>query len=261
MRSPFPGVDPYLENQGRWPDFHARFLTYCCDILNDRLPDQYVAQMDERIRLVEPPDDEARLVRPDLLIGRSEVSQMPMTSPSSTGTVTLEPVTIPVTILEEVRETRVEILHVPDRMLVTVLELLSPSNKTATGLEDYRAKRVQILGQPVHLVEWVLLVGGHRLPMRRSLPPGDYYSFVARAECRPNCEVYSWSVRQPLPTIPVPLMAPDPDILLDLADLFATAYARGRYSRLIDYKAPLTLPLAPEDRDWAEKRARGEPNA
>ena len=37
MPSPFPGIDPYLESQGYWPDFHARFITYCRDALNEIL--------------------------------------------------------------------------------------------------------------------------------------------------------------------------------------------------------------------------------
>jgi Protein of unknown function (DUF4058) len=66
----------------------------------------------------------------------------------------------------------------------------------------------------------------------------------------------SWSIRDPLPTIPVPLMAPDPDISLDLAAVFGAVYRRGQYERSIDYQAPLELPLAPKDRTWAQKRAR-----
>ena len=46
MKSPFPGMDPYLEDQGRWPDFHAS--TYDCAALSD-LPDDYVAQMGEEV--------------------------------------------------------------------------------------------------------------------------------------------------------------------------------------------------------------------
>ena len=38
MRSPFPGMDPYLEDQGRWPDFHASTITYCRDALSDCSP-------------------------------------------------------------------------------------------------------------------------------------------------------------------------------------------------------------------------------
>jgi hypothetical protein len=28
MPSRFPGVDPYLESQWFWPDFHATFIVY-----------------------------------------------------------------------------------------------------------------------------------------------------------------------------------------------------------------------------------------
>src|SRR5205085_8771496 len=130
------------------------------------------------------------------------------------GALALEPVTIPLMILDETREVFIEILHRPDRSLVSVLELLSPSNKIDPGRGDYLAKRNAILRQPVHLVELDLLVGGRRLPMDRPLPAGDYYVLVARGDRRPDCDVYAWTVRQPLPTFRVPLLAPDPDILI-----------------------------------------------
>jgi hypothetical protein len=87
------------------------------------------------------------------------------------------------------------------------------------------------------------------------IPHGDYFAFVARAECRPDCDVYAWSIRQPLPSIPIPLKAPDPDLPLALEDAFALAYKRGRYARTTDYSRPLDLALAPEDKDWVERIA------
>ncbi len=89
----------------------------------------------------------------------------------------------------------------------------------------------------------------------KPMPPGDYYALVARAQRRPNCDVYAWSIRQPLPTIPIPLKVGDPDVRLNLVDSFALAYQRGRYGRTIDYSRPLDLPLDPEDRAWAEQIA------
>ncbi len=255
MASPFPGVDPYLESQGRWPDFHGSIITYCRDALNDRLPPGYVAQIDERIHLIEAPDAVRSLLRPDVAIERRDA---PRTVPQGPAVaLEMEPVTIPLLLEEEVRETRVEILHLPDRELIAVLEVLSPSNKEEPGFSQYRGKRSDILGPPIHLIELDFLIGGHRIPLRRPLPPGDFYALVARGNRRPDCAVYSWTVRQPLPTIPIPLKAPDPDLRLDLADLFAKAYERGRYALLIDYRRDLPLPLAPEDRSWAEELARG----
>ena len=112
------------------------------------------------------------------------------------GAATLEPVTIPhLFIEEEQRERWIEILHRPERSLVTTLELLSPSNKEESGLHRYRDKRFALLLQNVHLVEVDLLLGGRRLPLRDPLPPADYYVLISRGDQRPNCHVYHWTLR------------------------------------------------------------------
>ncbi len=163
MSSPFPGMDPYLENPAFWSDFHARFINYWSDALAEILPDQYEARIDE--------------------------------------------------IEEEERHERwIEIIHRPERSLVAVLELLSPANKEEPGRSDYLAKRNALLRHPVHLVELDLLIGGQRLPLEQNLPPGDYYALVSRGNRRPECQVYHWTMRQPLPAIPIPLLPSDPDV-------------------------------------------------
>jgi hypothetical protein len=164
----------------------------------------------------------------------------------------LEPVTIPLTILEGPRETYIEILHRPDRSLVAVLELLSPANKEQPGRTEYLAKRNALLYQQVHLVELDLLRGGRRPPLAKPLPPGDCYYFVSRAEQRPDCQVYAWGLRQPLPTLPVPLRAPDPDLMIPLASVFATAYDRGRFQRRIDYRGQLPAHLRADEKSWVD---------
>ncbi|MGB2609467.1 MAG: DUF4058 family protein, partial [Isosphaeraceae bacterium] len=112
MPSPFPGIDPYLESQGYWPDFHASLTTYCRDALNDVLPESYEARLGEQLRLVERREPQGRTVLPDVSV------------------LTLEPVTIdlPVEEIEEVRDLWIEIRHRPDRDLVTAIEILSPTN-------------------------------------------------------------------------------------------------------------------------------------
>jgi hypothetical protein len=255
MPSPFPGIDPYLESQAYWPDFHARFLIYCCDAIAARLPSSYITLVDERIRLVEPSTGEGCLTRPDRVVGRREPATPVLVTPANASTAVLDPVVIPLPEFEEVRETQIRILHVSDRSVVTVLELLSPSNKVNSGFHDYLDKRIKLQAQPIHLIELDFLLGGQRLPMRRPLPPGDYYALIARADRRPNCDVYSWSVRQHLPEIPVPLKAPDPDVFINLSELYSTAFERGFYARVLDYQTPLQVPLAPEDRAWAEELA------
>src|SRR5690242_12792554 len=128
MKSPFPGMDPFLEQPAFWSDFHARFVNYWCEAIADVLPPQYEATLGERVYLVERDPDQRKLGYPDVAVTREESGSVAQTSHLG-ATATLEPVTIPVTILEGPRETFIEILYQPDRSLVTALELLSPANK------------------------------------------------------------------------------------------------------------------------------------
>jgi hypothetical protein len=252
-------MDPYLEDPAYWLDFHARFTTYWCDAVADLLPPNYEARLEEQFRLVERTSEETRRGRPDVgILQRSPSGSAP--APAG-GTLTLEPVTVPHVVLEEMRDVRIQLLHNPGRTLVAVLELLSPSTKRDPDRGEYLDKRYGLLRRKVHLVELDLLVGGHRLPMREPLPPGDYYALVSRAERYPDCQVYAWTVRQPLPEIRIPLRAPDPDVVLPLGPVFATAYERGRYARSIDYATPPRAPLPPQDREWATALAGQAPRA
>jgi hypothetical protein len=254
MPSPFPGIDPYLESQELWPDFHVRFITALADAINEKLPEPYVARIDERMNLVERPKEEVKQIRLDLTVERQGPGHA--TTASAQGTLTLEPVTLPLKFLEEYREVFLEILHWPDQKVVAVAELLSPSNKAGNNRRDYLVKRNGLMKRDVHLIELDFLVGGRRLPMENPLPPGNYFALIARAERRPDCDVFAWTVRDRLPTIPISLLPPDPDLVIDLAPLFASVYERARYARSIEYRDPLNVPLAPEDRTWAEERAR-----
>jgi hypothetical protein len=254
MANPFPGVDPFLESQGYWPDFHASFITYWRDALIDVLPSNYEARMDERINLVELPAQTIKRIEPDVAVERRGPSAP--TPPAPAGVALLEPVTIPHLIEEEQRETYIEIVRRPNRTLVAVLEVLSPVTKGKSGRGAFLAKRHALLRQKVHLVEPDLLLSGQRLPMREPLPPGDFYALVSRAGFRPDCQVYAWSIHHPLPAIPLPLMPPDADVWVDLAAVFNLTYERGRYARSLDYGSPLPHSLKAEDRSWAMERLR-----
>jgi hypothetical protein len=152
-------------------------------------------------------------------------------------------------------------LQVPVLELVTVLEILSPSNKAGSGRADYLVKREAYIDRPINLVEIDLILRGARMPMERRLPPGDYYAVVARAETRPDASVYAWPIQHPLPVLPIPLRSPDPDVTLDLARVFTLSYDRGRYELFMRYGTPLPagLPIDAEARSWAETVVRGAP--
>lgn len=146
-------------------------------------------------------------------------------------------------------------MHHPNHTLIAVLEVLSPANKEEPGRSEYLVKRNGLLRQQVHLVELDLLRSGQRVPLQDPLPPADFYYLLSRGNRRPECQVYSWTLRHRLPILPIPLRDPDPDICIDLGAVFATTYQRGRYRQQIDYSAPPPCPLSPEDRAWIMERA------
>jgi hypothetical protein len=261
MPSPFPGMDPYLENPSIWMDFHESFITYCRDALNERLPDAYETRIEERINLVELPAERVRSFRADIAVSAASDSHGPGAAGSSHANggnvATIEPVTIPLVFYEVLSESKVHVLHRDEQRLVTVIELLSPTNKSGEGFHLYKSKRNAIVCSRVNLVEIDLLLGGQRVELQDPLPAGDYFAFVARGNRRPDCDVFGWSVRSPLPSLPIPLLSPDPDLQLDLQELFATTYDRGRYRRSLRYADSPVVPLAKEDLDWAAALGKG----
>jgi hypothetical protein len=254
MPSPFPGMDPFLEACGLWNDFHGTFIHSWRDAIMAALPDDYVACTDERLCISELAGERAGSMSPDITVSQTKTARSGPARVS--GGAVLEPEVIPVVLEEETRETFIEIHRVADERLVTVIELLSPSNKDSRDRSQYLAKRNIILRQEVHLVKLDLLLGGQRLPMQRPLPPAHYYAIVSRWDRRPDCEVYHWTLDRPLPAIPIPLAAPDPDLTIDLAQVFTTTFERGRYDRSIKYGEPLSLPVAREELAWIQDRAR-----
>jgi hypothetical protein len=249
MNSPFPGMDPFLEQPAFWSDFHFTFINYWREAIADALPPEYEATLGERVYLVEHDPDMRKLGFPDVAVTHDDLSS-PTPPSSSSGTATLEPVTIPLIILDGPRETYIEIVHQPEQSLVATLELLSPANKAQPGRTEYLAKRHALIYQKVHLVELDLLLGGRRV--QEPLPLADYYYLVSHGDRRPDCNVYRWTLREPLPTLPVPLRAPDPDIFVDLGAVFATAYSRARFFRRINYQAPIPTVVNKRDQAWVE---------
>jgi hypothetical protein len=142
------------------------------------------------------------------------------------------------------------------RTVVTVIELLSPTNKTpGDGCSEYLVKRNNIFCTLAHLVEIDLLRGGQRLVTREPLAPADFYTFVCRTECSPKVEVYGWTLHDRLPVIPIPLAAGDPDVPLDLQAAFTTTYDRCGYDYALDYRLPVEPPLEPSASDWVRSVA------
>jgi len=145
--------------------------------------------------------------------------------------------------ISEVPHVTIEIRDVDDRQLVTAIELLSPTNKRGKSYEKYVTKRQRILSSTVHLLEIDLLRQGKRVPMQQPLPSAPYFVFLSRAEKRPISDVWPIDLDDPLPTVPVPLLSGDEDVLLDLQQAFTATYELHGYDLLIDYSQPPEVAL------------------
>ncbi len=233
MAGPFPGMDPYLESQALWPDFHNGLIAEIRNELGARLPDSYVARVDERIEVATSESDPPASFRPDVLVGRFE-GAIPGVASGRAPSATLEPAFVEILDRdpEELRITWVEIRALPEMELVTAVEVLSPINKSWQGRRAYLDKRNKLHDARVNLVEIDLLLEGAPLPMKQRIEPGAYYAIVARGARLPVTEVYRWTVRDPLPSLPIPLREPDPAVEIDLGTLVTRVYNLGRYGRI-----------------------------
>ena len=153
------------------------------------------------------------------------------------------------------RHSYLEIRDRQRRQLVTVIELLSPSNKSSGPDRDqYLGKRERILASRTHLVELDLLRGGPRLPLE-DLPACDYYAMVSRCNERPRVGLWPIGLRDRLPTIPIPLLPPDPDARLDLQAVLNHVYDAAGYEDYV-YANPPEPALGEADAAWARQFAR-----
>ena len=248
MPSPFPGMNPYLERDETWHDFHERFLPLAAELLTPQIRPNFIAKLDENVYIHELPATQRLLAgRADLAVVRGSQSAAP--APSTTTLRAPSFVQVPVAI-DEQRETFVEIRDRQTRELITVVELLSPSNKrTGPDREQYLAKRRRLFASWVNLVEIDLLRDGPRLPLE-DLPACDYYVLVSRHDERPHAGLWPIHLRERLPLIPIPLRAPHADACLDLQQMLHRLYDAAGYEDYL-YTGEPEPPLPPGDATWA----------
>jgi hypothetical protein len=261
MASPFPGMDPYLEQF--WRDVHARLIIYAADQLQGNLPSDLRARVEERV-VVEPGvSDELRSVYPDIRVvergrGRSEAAA---TEPD---VAVLEPVTLRLE-SEPMTETCIEIIDVGSgKRVVTVIEVLSLANKLpGEGRDQYRQKQEELKAGRVSLVEIDLLRAGRRrlgvpyerVPISHRTP----YQACVRRGWDPNAvQIYGVPLRHRLPVVKIPLRQTDRDVPLDLQTLIEQCYRNGGYDADIDYRADPAPPLSADDEQWADELLRGQ---
>lgn len=251
MPSPFPGMDPYLENPIRWAGVHLNLISGIQAELNRQLPDGIVAEIDQYVWVTDDAGDRELLGNPDTFVtgphqanGAYPADPAGVAAPTATTTMSAR----------AVRRTRVvRIVSAEDARVLTVIEVLSPSNKNGgENREAYLAKRREYFAARSNLVEIDLLRDGDRLPMGRPRPPvSDYHVLVTRAGEYPRARVWTFGIREPFPTVPVPVNRTTAAVGLNLRPCLDRVYDEGRFVGKVDYDAPATPPLDRAGAEWA----------
>ncbi len=254
MTTPFPGMDPYLERAALWPDVHNSLIVALRDELQPLLRPRYYVSIEERTYMVEPGElvlagrADVAVVRPPTSLAASAQAQ-PSSEPSA--------ITVELDLPDQIRETYLEVRALADDQVVTLIELLSPTNKRAgEGREQYLRKRRAVLASLTHLIEIDLLRSGEPMPLRRGPGHSDYRILVSRSEQRPHATLLPCSVRQPLPPVRLPLIAGDAAPEVELTRILHALYDRAGYDLRVDYRAAPEPPLAGEDASWADALLR-----
>ncbi len=267
MPSPFPGMDPYLENPEIYPDFHDSMITYLREALQANLPAPYFAVLGRRVWI----EVSRRSIGPDIDVRRQGRGPTPLRAEPARGLALaksprVRPVVVKVS-HDEFRELFVEIYTRNDEgnRLVSSIEILSFSNKTPGehGRDLYVRKQKELLASKVHLVEIDLLRGGEHVtavPFDLAVEACgafDYHVSIHDFDDLETFFVYPIKLEESLPPIDIPLLPGDRPVTLDLQSVFDRCYDAGPYLREIRYGEDAVIPpLDPDQAAWAAKLVR-----
>ena len=258
MPSPFPGMDPYLEAPGRWPGFHNFYIAEMMAMLNVQLRPRYYADIEDRVYLSDEDDSGRSVIIPDVRIMPTKKKSTKGGGVTTAIPVAVEPIVVTTLFEEEISESYIRVIERDSRQVVTVIELLSPTNKVrgSRGQTNYLEKRAEVLRSQRHWVEIDFLRAGEPVIFRESYPECEYTAHVSRRGERPRALVWPIRLQTSLPRISIPLKGKDADTTLDLQELLTITYDRGAYDLKLDYTIDPDPPLTPDLAKWAKKHLK-----
>lgn len=258
MKSPFPGMDPYLEPY--WHDIHVALVGSARNALNENLPPHYVARSEERIAVDTDNPDHSHSFRPDVVISRPDPEFYEPQPGESVETQTIDaPIKFTV-MFEPIIEHYIKIISSDDETVVTIIEFLSPTNKIGRGATEYLQKRDEFLSAGVNVVEIDLVRRGDWRALIRpaSLGIDTPYRVITRlAGDHRSAHGYPIRFDHRLPKIQIPLRAGDPKVILELQPLLDAAYRGGRYGQTLNYAKPLDPPPTAAEASVIEQLLKG----
>jgi hypothetical protein len=251
MPSPFPGMDPYLEGY-LCPDVHNSIVSKIRQMLVPLLRPRYTARLEVYLAQDTAPEEEVGILYPDVEVLQTRQLSSPVLSNEGAIATTPAALTLPLMQPIEVRIPTIEIRNTAQNRLVACLEILSPVSKREPGLSEYRRKRQRLYEADVHLIEVDLLRRGTHPFDHPRLPAVAYLVTLTRSRSG-VVQVWPIALQDALPTIPIPLRDPDPDVALDLGAALQAIYDEAAYELSIDYtQAPPPPVLSTVDAKWVE---------
>lgn len=257
MPSPFPGMDPYLEHPGSWPNVHHRLITAIADALAPQLLPKYQVLIEERVYQTLGADS-ILVGIPDAVVQRTpSVPESTVMSSSVAAPPVVQPLTVTLPMPERVRQGHLEIRDIATSEVVTVVEVLSPANKRpGDGRTQYEHKRLTILASSSHLVEIDLLRQWEPMPTLSHNIRSNYRILVSQSDRRPQADLYAFSLSDPIPSFSLPLRAADAAPLVNLQELLNGIYERSGYEFVIDYRRDPVPPPANDENVWIDQMLR-----
>ena len=249
--SPFPGMDPYIEARHLWKGIHTQLIgELSTHLLPPLLAPTYYVDVEPSLQVRRD-----QSVFPDLQVLTSHPSSIrqPIQKPRGFALPVVEATRVLITlpeIDEEEEESAIFIRDAASEQLVTVIEILSYSNKTkgADKLARYLAKRRDLLKSGVHLVELDLLRWGQRII--NHLPSQPYHIMTTRADEQPEGRVWSFGLSDVIPTTPLPLIEVDEYVPLPLQVAHTTIYQARNFRHRLDYSRDPEPPLTSAQRTF-----------
>ena len=255
MPSPFPGMDPYLEQSAFWSSFHSRLIVAIADALAPQLRPHYYVEVETRT-YTDTSNGELFVGIPDAVVlagaaqRKSEKTRLELTARTAER---LQPQTVTLPMPIDIKERYLEVREVGSNVVITVLEVFSPTNKRrGKGRKLYEEKRQKILSSASHLIEIDLLQSDEPMPMQGITQFAHYHVLVSRAEQRPQANLYAVTVRDLLPEFPLPLKSLDEAIMVNLQSIFSGVYDRASYDLPIDYTQPPPTKFSEVDQAWID---------
>lgn len=246
MPNPFPGMNPYLEQPEFWSDFHNQLIAALARALIPQLLPKYRVVTDKWVYKIAGSTAMA-IGRPDLAVQQSRTAPATIQTVVTTSPSVVQPIKVTVPLLEEVRQSYIEVKDAATQAVVSAIEVLSPANKRGDGRQKYESKRQQVLESLTNLVEIDLLRGGEPLPASDGNTQSHYRILVSRANTRPVADLYPFNLGDRIPPFLLPLRREDTEPVVDLQLLVNDLYEQLAYDYFIDYHSSPPPPWSQAD--------------